>query len=342
MITFVHLTARNEPRWNWYVDSLCLQLTDEERANCQFVFVDAKLWDWGATADAKDFGLTEISLESPVFHDAARRKKLSDIVAGRLKYQHIPPLPNVYQGPFRVTSRDWFYAGINRNTGIVSAKHPYVMFCDDLAWPAPTWMAQVRHAAQHKYLLAGQYKKVKALHVESGRLISYAEFPPGVDSRWDRGSDGGIVSWHGSGVFGCSFGAPLENLLQVDGNGHETAMQGAEDYCLGIRLERTGLQVKLNRNCLTLESEEDHHTEPSLPRESKLVTTALPAWYNDTMSRMSDHVHLNRLWNEKDRVLPLIGNGLRAIRNRYFEIGAVPIPSGPTHDWRDDKPLSEL
>lgn len=333
--TLVHITGRSEPRWNWYVDSICRQATPEELATIQFVFVDAKLWLPSLPRRA------EIAFADSPYHDQDRRQKLADIVRGRFEYLHIPPLPNVFQGPFRLTSKDWFFAGINRNTGIVVARHPYVMFCDDLAWPAPTWLAQVRHAAEHRYLLAGQYKKVKKMVVEDGQLVSHEEFPPGVDSRWNRGSDTGIVPWHGSGVFGCSFGAPLENLLQVDGNGIETAMQGAEDYCLGIRLERTGLPVKLNRNCLTLESEEDHHTEPSLPRESKMVKQEnLPPSYSG--NPMSDHVHLNRLWSERDRVLPLIPMGLRAIRDRYLASGLVPVPNGPETDWRDNQPLSEL
>lgn len=340
--TIVHITGRSEPRWNWYVDSICRQATPEELATIQFVFVDAKLWldgvkRWASGCELMAGDMTRLA--HPLNHDPARRQKLADIVRGRFDYLHVPPLPNVFQGPFRLTSKDWFFAGINRNTGIVVARHPYVMFCDDLAWPAPTWLAQVRHAAEHRYLLAGQYKKVKKMVVEDGQLISHEEFPPGVDSRWNHGSDTGIVPWHGSGVFGCSFGAPLENLLQVDGNGIETAMQGAEDYCLGIRLERTGLPVKLNRNCLTLESEEDHHTEPSLPRESKLVVNLPPGYSGNPMS---DHVHLNRLWSERERVLPLIPMGLRAIRDLYLADGLVLIPAGPTTDWRDGQPLSEL
>ena len=156
-----------------------------------------------------------------------------------------------------------------------------------------------------------------------------------------HGSDTGIVPWSGGGVFGCSFGVPIEHLLAVDGCGLEVAAQGADDYDLGIRLERTGLKVFLNKNCFTTESEEAHHTEPSLPRESKNIPAdRLPAGYEG--STMSDHVHLNRLRREEDRILPLFPLGLRAIRDEFLATGMVPIPREPTTDWRDGAPLSSL
>lgn len=284
---------------------------------------------------------SHVAFASPFYHDPERRLHLEEIVAGRFNYLHIPPLPNVYQGPFRLTARDWFFAGISRDTGIIATRHPYVMFCDDLALPMPSWLAQVRHALEHRYLLAGMYAKKKNVVVEKGVLVSAEEFPPGVDSRMASGSDGGIVPWTGAGVYGCSFGVPLENLLAVDGCGLEVAAQGADDTCIGIRLERTGLKVFLNKNCFTIESEEAHHGEPSLPRESKNVPAErLPPGYEG--STMSDHVHINRLRREEDRTLPLFPLGLRAVRDQFLSTGMVPIPKEPVFDWRDGSPLAAL
>lgn len=338
MISFVHITGRSDPKWEWYVDAVCNQASPQELRDWQFTFVDRKLWaQWSAIGA----GGESIHFADPFYHDANRRAELADIVRGRFRYSHIPNLPNVYQGPFRKTNKDFFFAGLSRNTGIVAARHPYVMFCDDLALPGDQWLSQVRHAADHKYLLAGMYRKATNVIVAHGRLVSADDFPPGVDSRMPHGSDTGIVPWSGAGVYGCSFGAPLDNLLQVDGCGLEVAAQGSDDYCLGIRLERTGLKVFLNKNCFTTESEEAHHTEPSLPRESKNVPAdRLPIGYQG--STMSDHVHLNRLRREDDRILPLYPLGLRAIRDDFLQTGMVPIPTGPEEDWRDGTPLDKL
>ena len=335
-ISFVHITGRSDPKWEWYVDAICNQASPEELKSWQFVFVDRLLWDTRVSG-----GGDEIKFSDPFFHNIERRHQLAQIVNNRFSYLHVPCMPNVYQGPFRKTAKDWFYAGAARNTGIITAQHPYVMFCDDLAVPLDQWLSQVRHAAEHRYLLAGMYTKKKNVVVVNGRLASAEDFPPGVDSRMPHGNDGGIVPWHGSGVFGCSFGLPTESALVTDGCGLEVAAQGADDYCWGIRLERTGLKVFLNKNCFTIEDEDAHHIEPSLPRESKPVPAdRLPQGYEG--SNMSDHVHLNRLWREKDRITPLFPIGLRAIRDKFLSTGLVPIPHEPTTDWRDGTPLKDL
>lgn len=338
-ISFVHVTGRADPKWEWFADAICNQASPEELRKWQFVFVDRLLWE--LRPQSTPVGYESVAFADPFYHSTKRRMQLDDIVAGRFHYSHVPPMPNVYQGPFRLTSKDFFYAGAARNTGIITAKHNYVMFCDDLALPCPQWLSQVRHAAEHKYLCAGMYSKRLKMVVSHGILASSEDNPSGVDSRMPSGSDTGIVPWGGGGVYGCSFGAPLENLLQVDGCGLEVAAQGSDDYCLGIRLERTGLKVFLNKNCFTTESEEAHHVEPSLPRESKNVSTdRLPSGY--TGSTMSDHVHLNRLRKEEERILPLFPLGLRAIRTEFLATGMVPIPSGPATDWRDGTPLQLL
>lgn len=339
LISFVHITGRSDPKWEWYCDAICNQASPEELRSWQFIFVDRLLWDEASAQRASG----SIKFADPQYHDHERRRILSDIIGGRFQHLHIPVLPNPYQGPFRKTKRDWFFAGASRNTGIVASAHSYVMFCDDLAVPSPQWLSQVRHAAEHHYLLAGMYAKKKKLVVSHGIIASAEDFPPGLDSRYPHGSDGGIVKWHGSGVFGCSFGVPMDQALDTDGCGYEVAAQGADDYCWGIRLERAGLPVFLNRNCWTTEDEDAHHIEPSLPRESKLVPQhLLPDWYTPDLNPMSDHVHLNRLWREKNRILPLHPMGLRSIRESFLSTGLVPIPDSPSLDWRDNSPLSDL
>lgn len=348
-ISICYVTHRRAPQWQWFVDSLYNQTTPEQRAHLQLVFVDGHLW---RTRDdcffwAKD--QKEISFTHHVYIDIGRKIELSRIVSDRFAYLHVPPKPCAWNGPFRQTQRDWFCAGNTRNTGFIVAEHPYVVFVDDLSVLGPQWFNQVLHAAQDQYVVCGAYKKVKQLKVTDGRIESYEEFPAGVDSRWPRGSDGGIVDWHGSAMFGCSFGLPLEAALEVDGNDAACNGAGAEDYDFGIRLERAGWAFKYNRNMLTLESEELHHDGSKLPQGRKLVSPdRLPKAYesyqlvNPAERYWSDHVMLNRLANETDRILPLIGDDLRVLRARFRETGTVPIPREPMVDWRDGQPLCEI
>ena len=121
-ISFVHITGRADPKWEWYCDAICNQASPQELREWQFVFVDRLLWAH-ALHGAKRIG-DAISFSHPFYHEPERRAQLKAIVAGRFKFLHVPPMPNVYQGPFRLTSKDMFCAGAARNTGIICAEHP--------------------------------------------------------------------------------------------------------------------------------------------------------------------------------------------------------------------------
>jgi hypothetical protein len=356
-ITIAYVTNRANPRFEWFVESLCWQTTPEQRANLQVVLVDGCLWSpvsglWRDYFGADRRGDFPFACES--YHDLSRHSEFERIVAGRFPFLHIPPKPCAYQGPFRQTKRDFFCAGNTRNTAFIVAQHPYVVFVDDLSVLMRGWFNQVFHAAEGGYIVCGAYKKVKNLSVRPstsfGELdISWEHFEPGVDSRWNRGSDSGIVPWHGTGMFGCSFGVPLEAALEVDGNDAACNSQGGEDYDFGIRLERAGWAFFFNRNALTLESEELHHDGSKLPQERHLVIPQnLPPLYdsyrhiNEAEKYWSDHVLLNRISNETDRILPVIGDNLRELRAHFLATGLVPVPAAGQLDWRTGKPLSEL
>ncbi len=163
-----------------------------------------------------------------------------------------------------------------------------------------------------------------------------------MDSRWGRGSQTGIVPWSGAGLYGCSFGLPTELALKTNGFDEACQLQSAEDYDFGIRVERAGGKFFYNINAASLESDEMHSVEPSLPRESKLVLPQfLPAGYEG--NPMSDHVMLNRVRNETNRISTIFNyTNLRQAREEFLASGRAMIPTGPVCDWRDGKPLSEL
>ena len=347
-VTLAFFTSRQNPRFAWWVDSLCRQTPPAELAAMQIVFVDAKLWGIGPEVAARYLRAAgKFPLADPQWHDWRRREELTAVVAGRFDYLHIPPKPSAWQGPFRWTDKDWFAASNARNTAIIVAERPYLVCCDDLSCLSPMWIDQVRHAATG-YIVCGAYKKLLEMNVVHGRLESFKENPAGVDTRWDRGSDTGIVPWSGAGLFGCSFGAPVELLTAVDGFDYYCDGQGAEDYDLGIRLERaagTG-RTFYNRNMLTWESEEAHTEEPTLPRDSKMVPfdrlpDSLKGEYPNGL--MSDHVMLQSVMRETGRTLPLgraTPHSLAGLRDQWQREKLTPIPTEPAMDWRDGTPLT--
>ncbi len=340
MITLAYITCRLNPRWEWFIESLCAQTTSEQRENLELLFIDGRLW-----LDGTPPPMSSVLLASRAYHKTDRDIEIVHHLKRRFPHvQNIPPKPTAYQGPWRQTKLDLFCAGNTRNTAFIVAKGDYVVFVDDLSVLMPGWFNQVLHAAEGGYIVAGMYKKVRGLRAD-GTYDSIAS----TDSRWEHGSDQGVVPWHGGAMYGCSFGLPLEAALEVDGNDAACCGQGFEDYEFGMRLERASWPIFLNRNMLTLEDEDLHHDGSTMPRERKIVAPeCLPKNYDsyryvrEDEKYWSDHVMLNRLINEPDRFLPLIGDNLRVLRKRYQETGLVPCPPPDMLDWRTGQLLKDL
>lgn len=341
-ISIAYFTSRIDPHFDWFCDSLCRQLSSEELAFIQVIAVDRHLWALTPEAGNTYWRRGDlILLTDPTWHVESRREKFAHAVKGRFDFIHLPVKPCVWQGPFRCTAKDWFSAASARNTAILAAKHDYFVGVDDLTVLMPGWANQVRHASSSGYCVCGAYWKQQNIVVGDGEVKSFTEYSNGRDSRWGRGSDAGIVRWHGSGLFGCSFGMPLQLLLQVNGYDEYCDGAGAEDYDLGIRAERNGAEFWYNRNMLTFESEEGHHTEPSLPRKAKRVAAErLPPGYEG--NPMSDHVMLNRVLRENRTTTLGQWTDLVKAREEFQASQRVLIPTEPTTDWRDGQPLEEM
>jgi hypothetical protein len=58
--------------------------------------------------------------------------------------------------------------------------------------------------------------------------------------------------------------------------------------------------------------------------------------------KWSDHVILNRLVRETERMHPLVGDGLRELRAHFIDTGCVPRPEPAETDWRDGTPLKDF
>jgi hypothetical protein len=347
-LSIAYVTSRATPRWDLFIESFLAQTTPEQRKDIEVMFIDGKLWS--AFGGSNETG--QIQLTHPFYHDPKRRYDLEMVVNKRFRFLHIPPKPCLMQGPFRKTNRDFFCASNTRNTAIIAARGDYLVCVDDLSVLMPGWIAQVMHAAGDGYAVCGAYKKVMKLDLwpdGDGFRVDYEEFAGGRDSRWDRGSDTGIVPWSGGGLFGCSFGARVDDMLAVDGSEEACNGGGGEDTDFGIRLERYGVKFFYNRNMLTLESEEGHHDGAILPRERRMVKRehlpeAYDAWdvHNQDEKYWSDHVLYNRLRFETGRYRTLIPNNLREARSVFLATGMVSIPSGPLTDWRDGGLLKDL
>lgn len=321
MLSIVYITSRKDPKFEWFIESLWKQIRDK-RTPFQVIFVD--FW--------KQFDV-----------EGDREAKLEELVNKRFQFIHTSPKPTPWQGEFKQTKVDWFAASNARNTGIAFASGTYITFVDDISVLMPGWVDQVIHAQQNNYVVAGAYKKVKNLTVLKGDVVSYDEYPPGVDTRWHLGSDKGIVPIESGGMYGCSFGAPTEALLNVNGLDEACDGQGGEDYDLSIRLVRAGYRLYYNRNMLTLESEELHHTGEIMKRVIKPGKIVAQPDGSKRQEQDASHVILNKVRAE-NRITP-IGNNfiLRDLREYVLKNKSFPTTKLPeARHWFDNQLLSEM
>src|SRR5262249_18757584 len=161
--------------------------------------------------------------------------------------RHVPPKPSPWQGPYRVTQTEFRAICNARNTGVVYSAGQYLVFVDDCAVLMPGWWSGLLTAARLGLVVGGARHKFVDMVVEDGVLASGSMSRRGRDSRWDGGSDAGLVAIGGGGLFGSTIGVPRSLFLAVNGFDEICETPSGEDCHLGFRLENAGAQVWFDR-----------------------------------------------------------------------------------------------
>jgi hypothetical protein len=320
-LSIVYLTYRFQPRFDWFADSLAAQLVEGDEL--EVIFVDGR-------------------------HSPHRTADLERVVGGRFSFRHVAPKPTPYNGPHRLTGRDYFSAASARNTGVIYGRKPYVVFVDDACVLMPGWLDEVRNAARDRCVIGGAYWKRWEMVVDRGMLISSRNDQTGRDTRWSFGESDRLVKIRGGQLFGCSCGLPRELLLEVNGYGELCDSIGGEDWELGLRLEQSGAPVYYSRRMLTIESEELHRQgEPPLKLD-KLTDE------RSYMRRLRDFGVKRRTTSgrcDSSHMLIDICCGTRSVRNvgNYYELSDLDeagllglVEHMPRQHWFDLQPLSEM
>lgn len=202
-VTICFITGRAEPHLDWLLGSLATQLVPDDE-------VDVLVIDLRGRSPEQLCG--------------------SSRPLSRVRVRVELPKPSPWQGPQRVTSRDWWAKSSAMNTAFVLCETEYVAFTDDCCKLGPTWMETVRRGdRRRRSVLAGTYDKI------AGGVVTR-------DHRRSSAPDG-RKNCGGGWLYGCTFALPLDWALDVNGAEEGCDGMGAEDYIFGLMLENRGHRI---------------------------------------------------------------------------------------------------
>lgn len=226
-LTIAFVTARAEPKLDWFLASLYRELVHPRNAtSIRVVIVD--------------------------FYKEQRINPPTSFI-------HVRAKPSVWQGKHRLTQHDYYACANAINTAICYAPDGWIAFVNDLLVLMPGWLNAVKEAMQGNYIVCGAYRKVNNMVVEDGLLKSFDSLPKGIDQRWKRGDDSKAVPCPPHWMFGCSNAAPVEAWLKINGSPEMCDGMGYEDCITGILMAKHGYKFRYDRRMLAYESEELHH-----------------------------------------------------------------------------------
>jgi glycosyltransferase involved in cell wall biosynthesis len=320
-VSVVYITHRPAPRFDWFVESLARQ---SDGGDFEVIFVDG-------------------------LHAPERTAELEQLVRGRFPYRHVPAKPTPWNGAHRLTRHEYFAAASARNTGIVYARSPYVVFADDCSVLMPGWWQEAQAAARHEYVVAGAYAKHTEMIVEDGVLLRSGprhSYRDPQDVRWELGDDEAIVQISGGHLYGCSFGSPRELLIQVNGLDELCDPAGECDCQLGFRLEWAGARIFYSRRMLTVECEEQYQ-QPILRR---LRMSLEPSAYMRRLGNFGVTHRVRDGWDNLSMIYDILyGAHSASSLGNYYELGELSegaleatIDDFPREYWFDGSALSGL
>ncbi len=223
-LTIAFVTARQQPCFEWFFDSLANQL-DGDKPN--IIIVD--------------------------FLADKRNKEAYDTHGLNVKW--VEPMPTIWQGKHKVTKADWWAMSNARNTAFCLCETEWIAFLDDRCVLLPSWLEAVKRAMRENYILVGSYEKRSNMAVEGGFIKGFDKLI-GKDPRLAQSPSLKKNAPH-SWFFGCTFSMPLEVALKV--NGFETGCDSLsmEDSIFGLNLRNAGYEIVFDPNMRMIEDRTD-------------------------------------------------------------------------------------
>lgn len=234
-LTIVYVTARKEPKIEWFSDSL-----------------------WRETGG-------DVSNTFVIIVDAFKTGNLPKDYNENKHVRHVLPKPTIWQGEHRITKEDWWAKCNALNTGIALCDTEWIAFVDDRSVLAHGWLQCIQDAMMNEYAVCGSYEKRANMKVDNGEITEAGELL-GQDIRTQRGFPHRTADWYGG-----SGALPLEWCLMVNGF-PETYCDGLgfEDIQFGILLRNNLLPMYYDSRMRLIEDRTPGESyEGALKRASK-------------------------------------------------------------------------
>lgn len=302
-ISFGFPTCRQECGLDWFVDGLVEQAVQVglDLSTSELIVVDSLLWE-----DA-----------------SARKDQINDVVRGRIPLVHVPPKPCPWQGPDRLTEKEYAAHGSTRNTVLCHASGDYLISLDDLAVLLPGWLAAYLESVKIDRLVAGMYPKHLDVIVENGRLVQSTPWPNFRDGRGDQGPRYVGGGWFFTGNFGC----PMEVALKLNGFEELLDAIGAEDCDFGVRADRAKHRTWIEPRATVIQAQ-----DRKLAQNDKAYSYHRARPWGPDLDHMRSDLH-GRIWTAGNNFV------LRDLRASILSGGSYPKPSWfPDDHWAKKLP----
>ena len=323
-LTIAFITARKEPRFDWFLESLATQIIPGD--GIQIVLVDffAQPCDyWQPT----DVGLRKFQLDKMI-EDCFRLCPPSLWARIETNIVWCPPMPSVWQGPSRITKENWWAKSAALNTALCHAKGEWFLHVDDRCVLSPILMDRVREAMMNSQIMFGAFEKRVAVEVENG-LMTAAGHCLRRDERQFLNEPNGIHPVDAAHFcYGCVALGPTEWFLNV--NGWDTTCDGLsyEDVIMGHHLLNNGCPMFYDYLMMIVEDRTPGQCEPTFRRDDKGTRP-----HNKSTAMFDMLTHLKRAKHNLD---------LREIRNNVLAGQPFPNATEPKIDWWDGQAIKDF
>lgn len=296
--SILYITGRLEPRLDWLFDGLAAQACVDD-----------------------DLELVVIDLHG---RQLAALERNPERVAALKRIRICTPKPNIWQGPFRVTSCDWWAKSSAINTALCLASHDYIACLDDRSKLGPDWLDAVRKGERTAAVICGSYDRL-----EDGKTV-----PDGRRTS----SPSGRRNCGGGWLYGCTWALPLAWALDVNGFEEGCDGMGGEDYIFGLNLAAAGHRLDFEPR-LFVSLERSSHASP----QNAAYPTAQTARRIDKGISPHDKSHAALARFGKRSRTEFTPN-LVELRQQIQLGGSWPTPAKhpEPRDWYDDQPIKEM